>query len=60
VVSSRGGKYGFVYPGQQDVYRALRRKRHMSKTQAARIANSKHKGGKRKAKKGKARARRRR
>ncbi len=37
-VSSRGGRYGFVYPGRQDVYRALRR-HGMTKTAAARIAN---------------------
>lgn len=44
LVSSRGGKYGFVYPAQQDVYRALRRK-GMSKSKAAAIANSQHGGG---------------
>jgi len=38
VVSSRGGKYGFVYPGRQRVYKALRRQ-GMSKSKAARIAN---------------------
>lgn len=39
MVSSRGGKYGFVYPGRHDVYRALRR-RGYSKTKSARIANA--------------------
>lgn len=39
MVSARGGKYGFVYPGRQRVYRALRRK-GMSKTNAAQIANA--------------------
>jgi hypothetical protein len=38
MVSSRGGKYGFVYKSRQNVYRALRRK-HKSKSVAARIAN---------------------
>jgi hypothetical protein len=38
MVSSRGGKYGFVYPQRQDVYRALRRQ-GKSKEVAARIAN---------------------
>lgn len=42
MVSSRGGKYGFVYKSRQKVYVALRTKRHMSKTQAARIANGGH------------------
>lgn len=38
MVSSRGGKYGFVYKARQNTYRALRRK-GMSKKQAARISN---------------------
>lgn len=39
MVSARGGKYGFVYRRRQKVYRALRRK-GMSKTNAAQIANA--------------------
>ena len=39
MVSSRGGRYGFVYRTQHDVYRALRRK-GASKSKAARIANA--------------------
>jgi hypothetical protein len=39
MVSSKGGKYGFVYKSRQDVYRALRRK-GMTKKMAARIANA--------------------
>ena len=39
MVSSRGGKYGFVYKSRQNVYRALRR-HGMSKTNAAQIANA--------------------
>lgn len=39
MVSSRGGKYGFVYKSRQNVYRALRRQ-GKSKTAAARIANA--------------------
>lgn len=39
MVSARGGKYGFVYPARQNVYRALRRKGY-SKTKAARISNA--------------------
>lgn len=39
VVSSAGGKRGYVRPGRHNVYRALRRK-GMSKTKAARIANA--------------------
>lgn len=39
MVSSRGGKYGFVYASRQDVYRALRRKGY-SKEKSARIANA--------------------
>lgn len=38
MVSARGGKYGFVYPGRQDVYKALRRQ-GKPKSVAARIAN---------------------
>ncbi len=41
VVSSRGGKYGFVYKSRQNVYRALRRK-GFSKSKAARISNGGH------------------
>lgn len=39
MVSAKGGKHGFVYRNRQDVYRALRRK-GMSKSKAARIANA--------------------
>lgn len=39
MVSSRGGKYGFVYPGRQRVYKALRRQ-GKTKSAAARIANA--------------------
>jgi hypothetical protein len=39
VVSSRGGKHGFVYKSRHNVYRALRRK-GMSKSKAARISNA--------------------
>lgn len=39
MVSARGGKYGFVYPSRQNVYRALRRQ-GKSKTVAAKIANA--------------------
>jgi hypothetical protein len=39
MVSSRGGKYGFVYRSRHDVYRALRRG-GASKSKAARIANA--------------------
>lgn len=38
MVSARGGKFGYVTPGRQDVYRALRRK-GMPKALAAAIAN---------------------
>jgi len=41
MVSSRGGKYGFVFPERQNVYRALRR-HGMTKSAAARIANGGH------------------
>lgn len=44
MVSSRGGKYGFVYRNRWDVYRALRRK-GMPKKKAARIANAGHRSG---------------
>lgn len=39
MVSSRGGRYGFVYRSRHKVYRALRRK-GFSKSKAARIANA--------------------
>ena len=39
MVSSRGGKYGFVYPSRQKVYKKLR-DRGFSKKAAARIANA--------------------
>lgn len=39
MVSSRGGKYGFVYKSRQNVYRALRRQ-GKSKRVAAQIANA--------------------
>lgn len=39
MVSSRGGKYGFVYKSRQSVYRKLRTK-GMSKSKAARISNA--------------------
>jgi hypothetical protein len=39
MVSSRGGKFGFVYKSRQAVYRALRRQ-GKSKTNAAQIANA--------------------
>jgi hypothetical protein len=39
MVSARGGKYGFVYPRRQNVYRKLRSK-GMSKKSAARISNA--------------------
>lgn len=39
MVSSRGGKYGFVYKSRQKVYRALRKK-GASKSKAARISNA--------------------
>jgi hypothetical protein len=39
MVSSAGGRKGFVYATRHRVYRALRRK-GMSKTKAARIANA--------------------
>lgn len=39
MVSSRGGKYGFVYRNRHDVYRALRRQGKTKKV-AAMIANA--------------------
>lgn len=39
IVSSRGGKYGYVVKSRQNVYRALRRKGY-SKSKAARISNA--------------------
>ncbi|MGW7673518.1 hypothetical protein BX257_2989 [Streptomyces sp. 3212.3] len=39
MVSSRGGKYGFVYRSRFSAYRALRRK-GLSKTRAAEISNA--------------------
>lgn len=39
MVSARGGRYGFVYPSRQRVYKALRRK-GASKSKAARISNA--------------------
>lgn len=47
MVSDAGGRKGFVYRSQQDVYLALRRKGY-SKTKSARIANSKFRSGGRK------------
>jgi hypothetical protein len=41
MVSARGGKYGFVYPDRQRVYKALIRKGY-SKSKAARYANGGH------------------
>jgi hypothetical protein len=38
MVSSRGGRWGFVYPTRQKAYRALR-KQGMSKSRAAQISN---------------------
>jgi hypothetical protein len=39
MVSSRGGRWGFVYKSRQKAYRALR-KQGMSKSAAARISNA--------------------
>lgn len=39
MVSSRGGRYGFVYKQRQRAYKALRRK-GASKSKAARISNA--------------------
>lgn len=44
MVSSKGGKYGFVYRSEHDRYRALRRKGY-SKKKSARIANAWGSGG---------------
>lgn len=46
MVSSAGGKKGFVYRSRHDVYRALRRN-GKSKTVAAKIANAGNTHGKR-------------
>lgn len=46
--STRGGKHGFVYASRHDAYKALRRK-GMSKSKAARIANEGRTRGGRKA-----------
>jgi hypothetical protein len=48
MVSSAGGKKGFVYKDRQDVYRALRR-HGKSKKLAAQIANEGHTAAGRKA-----------
>ncbi|MEU1443103.1 hypothetical protein [Streptomyces mirabilis] len=39
MVSSRGGRYGFVYTSRFSAYRALRRK-GLTKTRAAEISNA--------------------
>lgn len=39
MVSSRGGRFGYVVRSRHSAYRALRRK-GMTKTKAARIANA--------------------
>jgi hypothetical protein len=39
IVSSAGGRKGYVTPGRHNVYRALRRK-GMSKSKAAKVANA--------------------
>jgi len=44
MVSSRGGKYGFVYRDEQDRYRALLRQPGMTKAKAAAISNAAHNG----------------
>jgi len=41
MVSSKGGRAGFVFPSRQPAYRALRRQ-GMSKSKAAAIANGGH------------------
>jgi hypothetical protein len=41
MVSDKGGKFGFVYKGRQDVYLALVAK-GMTQEKAARIANKGH------------------
>lgn len=38
-VSSRGGKYGFVYRSRHRAYRAIRGKRGLSKSASAAISN---------------------
>lgn len=48
MVSSAGGKKGFVYKNRQDVYRALRRQ-GKSKSLSAQIANEGHTSAGRKA-----------
>lgn len=40
MVSARGGKYGYVARSRHDAYRALRTKRGLTKSMAARIANA--------------------
>lgn len=60
MVSSRGGKYGFVYRSRHGAYRALRRK-GKSKTTAARISNEgRSRGGRSRMARKAARTRRRR
>lgn len=44
MVSSKGGKYGFVYRDEQDRYRAIMRRPGMTKEKAARISNAWHNG----------------
>jgi hypothetical protein len=46
MVSSKGGKWGFVYKSRQKVYKALRRAGHTKKS-AAQIANAGKTGGQR-------------
>jgi uncharacterized protein (DUF302 family) len=41
MVSSKGGRKGYVYANRHDVYRALRKRGHTKKS-AARIANAGH------------------
>ena len=40
MVSSRGGKYGFVYAGRQKAYRGIKKSVGGNKGKAARIANA--------------------
>jgi hypothetical protein len=40
MVSSRGGKYGFVYKSRQRAYRGMGRKTTLTKSQRAAIANA--------------------
>lgn len=40
MVSSKGGKYGFVYRNRHKAYRGIRRNKANSKSKAARIANA--------------------